>query len=53
MTTAIKVVADQVGMGYQTLRKAVCQTEVDTGQREGVTSAEQEENKRLEAENRR
>lgn len=53
MTAAIKAVSDQVGMGYETLRKAVRQAEVDTGQREGVTSVEQEEIKRLKAENRR
>src|SRR5690625_965033 len=52
-TAAIKAVAHQVGIGHETLRKLVRQAEVDSGQRQGLTSEEHEQIKKLRAENRR
>jgi transposase-like protein len=40
-------------VGKESVRRWVIQSEVDTGQRVGVTSEESEEVKRLKAENRR
>jgi len=45
-------VAGQLGIGVESVRQWVKQTEIDTGARPGVTSAESEENKRLRQENR-
>src|SRR5690625_5275769 len=53
MTAAIKTVSNQVGIGHETLRKLVRQAEVDSGQRQGVSSQEHAEIKKLKAENRR
>lgn len=53
MTAAVLAVARQVGVGKESLRRWVAQAEVDTGERPGVTSQENEEIKRLKAENRR
>lgn len=52
MTAAVKAVARQVGMGDETLRKWVRQAEVDGGERQGVSSEEHSEIRRLKAENR-
>ena len=49
--TVIRV-ADQLGIGVESLRTWVKQTEIDSGARPGTTSAEAEENKRLRQENR-
>lgn len=53
VTAACLAVARQLGVGKETVRRWVVQAEVDAGQREGVTSEEAEEIKRLKAENRR
>ena len=53
LTAACEAVAKQVGVGKESVRRWVRQAEIDSGQREGVTSAETEEIKRLKAENRR
>ena len=53
LTTACEAVARQVGVGQESVRRWVRQAEVDAGQREGLTTAEAEEIKRLKAENRR
>ncbi len=50
---AISVVAKQCGVGGETLRKWVNQVEVNTGDREGVTTTEHAEIKRLKTENKR
>ncbi len=52
-TAASEAVAKQVGVGSETVRRWVMQAEVDTGQRDGVTSQELEEIRRLKSENRR
>ena len=43
----VKRVADQLGIGVESVRGWVKQAEIDTGARPGTTSAEAEENKRL------
>jgi len=48
----VKRVADQLGIGVESLRSWVKQAEIDTGSRSGTTSAEAAENKRLRQENR-
>jgi transposase-like protein len=53
LTAAIEVVARQVGVARETLRRWVTQAQVDVGQRPGVTTSESEEILRLKAENRR
>ena len=50
---AISAVAKQCGVGGETLRKWVNQVEVNTGDREGVTTTEHAEIKRLKTENKR
>lgn len=52
-TQAIRAVARQEGVGYESLRRWVAQHEIDAGTREGLTSEENAEIKRLRAENRR
>jgi transposase len=53
VTAAIAAVSRQVGVGHESLRRWVAQAEVDDGTRQGVTSSENAEVKRLKAENRR
>ena len=53
LTAACEAVARQVGVGQESVRRWVRQAEVDRGERPGVSSAENEEIKRLKAENRR
>lgn len=53
LTAAAAAVARPLGLGKETLRRWVVQAQVDTGDREGVTSEELAEVKRLKAENRR
>ncbi|WBL18241.1 IS3 family transposase [Citricoccus sp. NR2] len=50
---AIAAVARQVGVGTESLRRWVVQAEIDAGDREGQTSEEHAEIRRLKAENRR
>lgn len=50
---AIAAFARQVGVGTESLRRWVVQAEIDAGDREGQTSAEHAEIRRLKAENRR
>ena len=52
-TAAITAVARQVGVGSESLRRWVIQAQIDAGDRPGVSSEENEEIKRLKAENRR
>lgn len=53
LTAAAAVVAKQVGVGKETVRRWALQAEVDSGQRQGATSEELAEIKALKAENRR
>ena len=52
-TAAVLAVARQVGVGKESLRRWVVQAEVDGGEVPGVTTQENEEIRRLRAENRR
>lgn len=52
LTAAAEAVAKQVGVGKESVRRWVVQAQVDGGQREGATSEELAEIKRLKAENR-
>lgn len=52
-TAAAAAVARQLGIGRESVRRWVIQAEVDAGAREGVTTEDQAEIKRLKAENRR
>ncbi len=49
---AMRSIAEKIGCSPETLRKWVRQTEVDTGRRGGLTTAEQARIKELERENR-
>lgn len=49
---AIRSIADKIGCSTETLRNWVRQAEVDTGRRDGLTTAEREQLKTLERENR-
>jgi transposase-like protein len=49
---AITSVASKFGMTAETLRKWVRRDEIDSGRRDGVTSAERERMRELERENR-
>ena len=49
---AIGSIAGKIGCSAETLRKWVRQAELDTGKREGLTTSEREELKRLQRENR-
>ena len=53
LTAASAAVAKQLGVGKESVRRWVLQADVDAGRRDGVTSEESEEIKRLRAENRR
>ena len=50
---AIAAVARQEGVGAETVRRCVVQAEIDAGDRDGQTSEEHAEIRRLKAENRR
>ena len=50
---AIAVVARQEGVGTESLRRWVVQAEIDAGNRDGLTSEEHAEIRRLKTENRR
>lgn len=50
---AILAVAKQQGVGRESLRRWVTQAQVDVGEREGLTTEEQAEIKKLKAENKR
>ncbi len=50
---AIAAVARQEGVGAESLRRWVIQADIDSGDREGQTSEEAAEVKRLKAENKR
>ena len=52
LTAAATAVAKQLGLGRETVRRWVVQAQIDAGAREGVTSEEHQEIKRLKAENR-
>jgi len=53
MTAAAEAVARREGLGKETVRRWAVQAQVDAGQRPGVSSEENEEIRRLKAENRR
>ena len=53
LTAASQAVAKQVGVGKESVRRWVIQAEIDAGHRDGVSSEESEEIRRLKAENRR
>lgn len=53
LTAASEAVARQLGVGKESVRRWVVQAQIDDGQRPGVTTEENEEIKRLRAENRR
>ncbi len=52
LTAASEAVAKQVGVGKESVRRWVLQAQIDAGQREGMTSEEHAEIKRLKAENK-
>lgn len=53
LSKALEAVARQEGVSNESLRRWVNRAEVDAGRRDGVTSAELEEIKKLKAENKR
>lgn len=53
ITAAVTAVARQEGVGHESLRRWVAQADVDAGDRDGVTSEEAAEIKRLRVENKR
>jgi transposase len=53
VTAVLKVVADQLGLGKETVRRWVVQADIDAGNRPGTTSEKSGESRRLKAENRR
>lgn len=53
LTAAAAVVAKQPGVGKESVRRWVIQSQVDAGQRQGATTEELAEIKALKAENRR
>src|SRR5664279_1256696 len=52
LTAASAAVARQVGVGHESVRRWVMQADIDDGTRDGVTSVEHVEAKRLKAENK-
>jgi len=52
-TAAAAAVARQLGLGHETVRRWVVQAEIDDGSREGLTTVEREEIRRLKSENAR
>ncbi|GGA75371.1 hypothetical protein GCM10011490_27670 [Pseudoclavibacter endophyticus] len=52
MTADSKAVADQLGIGKETVRRWVVQADVDAGDRPGTSSEESADIRRLKAENR-
>jgi transposase-like protein len=52
-TAAAAAAGKQLGLGRETVRRWVVQAQVDGGDREGMTTAEREEIRRLKAENAR
>lgn len=52
LTTACETVAGRLGFGAESLRRWVRQAQIDSGLRDGVTSSEADEIKRLRRENR-
>lgn len=53
LTAASAAVARQVGVGHESVRRWVLQADIDDGTRDGVTSTESAEIKKLKAENTR
>lgn len=53
LTAASAAVARQVGVGHESVRRWVLQADIDDGTRDGVTSVESAELKKLKAENTR
>ena len=53
LTAASAAVARQVGVDHESVRRWVLQADIDDGTRDGVTSAESAEIKKLKAENTR
>ncbi len=53
LTAAAAAVAKQLGVGKESVRRWVIQAEIDVGARDGTTTEESDEIRRLKAENRR
>ena len=53
LTAASAAIARQVGVGHESVRRWVLQADIDDGTRDGVTSVEHAEIKRLKSENTR
>ncbi len=53
MTAAATAVAKQLGLGRETVRRWVVQADVDDGVRDGLSSEEREQIRKLKAENAR
>lgn len=53
VTAAATAVAKQLGLGRETVRRWVVQADVDDGHRDGLTSEEREQIRKLKAENAR
>jgi transposase-like protein len=53
VTEAMVAVSKQLGVSRESVRRWVSQADIDAGRREGVSSQEHQEIKRLKAENRR
>ena len=53
VTAVSKAVADQLGIGKETVRRWVVQADIDAGDRPGISSEESAEIRKLKSENRR